>query len=347
MSLTPRFVRGVFLLRTLNCYNVSMNACEESVLQIENLKVSVGPAAPVQVVRGLSYTLPKGKVLAVVGESGSGKTVQALSILNLLSPNAHIDGGKILYKGQNLLALKEPALRRIRGRNIAMIFQDPGASLNPVLTIGEQLIETLRAHQKISRLAARSKAAELLAQVGITDAAKRLDEYPFQFSGGMCQRVMIAMALALNPDILIADEPTTALDVTIQAQILKLMKDLQRKNGMSVIFITHNLAVAAQIADEVLVLYAGQCMEQAPAKQLFKNPLHPYTQGLLGSLASVHKKEDKLPVIAGNPPRPGEVLSGCPFAPRCPKALKKCFQSCPPLYEKHARSTRCYLQEGI
>ncbi len=299
----------------------------------------------VPAVRGLSYALPTGKVLAVVGESGSGKTVQALSVLNLLPPTARVQSGKIVYQGKNLLSMKQAALRKIRGRKIAMIFQDPGSSLNPILTIGEQLCETLRAHQKMTKQTARVHAAELLTQVGIQEAAKRLDEYPFQFSGGMCQRVMIAMALALHPDILIADEPTTALDVTVQAQILKLIKDLQRKNGMSVIFITHNLAVAAQVADDVLVLYAGQCMEHAPATVLFKNPLHPYTQGLLGSLASVHKKVEKLPAIAGNPPRPGEVLPGCPFAPRCPKAFPKCFESCPPLYENGSRRTRCFLQE--
>ncbi len=316
-------------------------------LQVENLHVTfTTDLGIVPAVRGLSYMLEKGKVLAVVGESGSGKTVQALSILNLLPLGARAVSGKILYQGKNLLALKNTALRKIRGCKIAMIFQDPGASLNPVLTIGEQLCETLRAHQKISKKTARTCAAELLSQVGIADASKRLDEYPFQFSGGMCQRVMIAMALALHPDILIADEPTTALDVTVQAQILKLIKDLQRQNGMSVIFITHNLAVAAQVADEVLVLYAGQCMEHSPAKDLFKNPLHPYTQGLLNSLADVHKKVEKLPAIAGNPPRPGEVLSGCPFAPRCPKALKKCFESCPPIYENNGRRIRCFLQEG-
>ncbi len=316
-------------------------------LHVQDLHISFSTEmGTVPVLRGLSYSLEKGKVLAIVGESGSGKTVHALSILNLLASNARVEEGKILYKGQNLLTLKESLLRCIRGRNIAMIFQDPGASLNPVLTIGEQLTETLRAHQKISKAAARKRAAELLTQVGIVEASKRLDEYPFQFSGGMCQRVMIAMALALSPDILIADEPTTALDVTIQAQILKLIKDLQTQRDMSALFITHNLAVAAQVADEVLVLYAGQCMEHASAAQLFKHPLHPYTQGLLGSLASVHKKEEQLPVIAGNPPRPGEVLPGCPFAPRCPKALKKCFQTCPPLYEHAAHRTRCYLQEG-
>lgn len=319
----------------------------DPILQVQDLHLSFTTEnGTVSVLHSLSYSLEKGHVLAVVGESGSGKTVHALSILQLLAPNAHINGGKILYNGKNLLALSEKALRRIRGRNIAMIFQDPGASLNPVLTIGEQLTETLRAHKKMSKAAARKKAAELLTQVGIAEAEKRLDEYPFQFSGGMCQRVMIAMALALSPDILIADEPTTALDVTIQAQILKLIKDLQTQSGMSALFITHNLAVAAQVADEVLVLYAGQCMEHAPAAALFKKPLHPYTQGLLGSLASVHKKEDKLPVIGGNPPRPGEAISGCPFAPRCPQALPKCFETCPPLYEKDGRRTRCYLQEG-
>jgi len=320
---------------------------QEPILQIEDLQVSFRTdLGTVPAVRGLSYNLPKGKVLAVVGESGSGKTVQALSVLNLLPPTARADSGKILYQGKNLLSMKESVLRKIRGRKIAMIFQDPGSSLNPVLTIGEQLCEALRAHQKISKQAARTRAAELLTQVGIKDSEKRLDEYPFQFSGGMCQRVMIAMALALHPDVLIADEPTTALDVTVQAQILKLIKDLQRKNGMSVIFITHNLAVAAQVADEVLVLYGGQCMEQAPAAELFKYPLHPYTQGLLGSLADVHKKVEKLPAIAGNPPRPGEALPGCPFAPRCPKAFKRCFENCSPVYEKGTRRTRCFLQEG-
>ncbi len=317
------------------------------ILQLENLHIRFcTDLGTVPAVRGLSYTLPKGKVLAVVGESGSGKTVQALSILNLLPPAAQVQSGKVLYQGKNLLGMKNAALRKIRGRKIAMIFQDPGSSLNPVLTVGEQLCETLRAHQKITKQTARTRAAELLTQVGIREAEKRLDEYPYQFSGGMCQRVMIAMALALHPDILIADEPTTALDVTVQAQILQLIKELQRKNGMSVIFITHNLAVAAQVADEVLVLYAGQCMEQAPAADLFKSPLHPYTQGLLSSLASVHKKVEKLPAIAGNPPRPGEVLPGCPFAPRCTHAQARCFEHCPPLYENGPRRTRCFLQEG-
>lgn len=319
----------------------------EPILRVENLSLSfVTENGTVPVLHHLSYSLPKGKILAVVGESGSGKTVQALSILKLLAPNARVDSGKVIYRGKNLLACKENTLRNVRGSKIAMIFQDPGSSLNPVLTIGEQLTETLRAHRKMSQEAARKKAAQLLTQVGITEAEKRLTEYPFQFSGGMCQRVMIAMALALDPDILIADEPTTALDVTIQAQILTLIKELQRQNGMSVIFITHNLAVAAQVADEVLVLYAGQCMELAPAPDLFAHPLHPYTQGLLSSLASVTHKAQRLPVIAGTPPRPGEIVKGCPFAPRCTQATAKCFETCPPLFAQKSRQVRCYLQEA-
>ncbi|MBP5429694.1 MAG: ABC transporter ATP-binding protein [Elusimicrobiaceae bacterium] len=319
----------------------------QAALTVQDLHLSfLTDEGALPVLRGLSYTLSPGKILAVVGESGSGKTVHALSILNLLPPNARVDQGKILYQGKNLLSMKSSALRRVRGRKIAMIFQDPQASLNPVLTVGEQLIETLRAHKRISKKTARKQAAELLTKVGIEEAEKRLEEYPFQFSGGMCQRVMIAMALALSPDVLIADEPTTALDVTIQAQILRLIKELQQQSGMAAIFITHNLAVAAQVADEVLVLYAGQCMEQAPASRLFSHPLHPYTQGLLGSLASVERKEERLPAITGNPPRPGEILTGCPFAPRCSHALKKCFETCPPLYEKDGCKVRCFLQEG-
>lgn len=300
----------------------------------------------VPVVRGLSYKLPKGRILAVVGESGSGKTVQALSLLRLLPPTAHLTQGHIFLNGKDLTALSEKELRTVRGAKIAMIFQDPSASLNPVLTIGEQLLETILAHQKISKSAARQKVISLLKEVGISDAEKRLNDYPFQFSGGMCQRVMIAMALSLSPDVLIADEPTTALDVTIQAQILKLIRTLQQERQMSALFITHNLAVVAGIADDVLVLYGGLCMEQAPVEDLFNNPLHPYTKGLLGSLVSVDKKLNRLPAIEGQPPVPGQVGQGCPFAPRCPKALEKCFKECPPLTEKANRKVRCFLWES-
>lgn len=315
-------------------------------LEVGNLQIAfTEQKRNITVLRGLSYSLQKGRILAVVGESGSGKTVHALSLLSLLPPAARVTGGAIRYNNQNLLTLNNAQLRTVRGAKIAMIFQDPSASLNPVLTIGEQLVETLRAHQKISKEKALKESAELLAKVGIAEPEKRLKEYPFQFSGGMCQRVMIAMALALKPDILIADEPTTALDVTIQAQILRLIKDLQKETEMSVIFITHNLALAAEIADEVLVLYAGLCMEQAAVNDLFKNPRHPYTQGLLGSLVSVHKKTDLLPAIAGNPPVAGEIFEGCPFAPRCLKASEKCRQQLPPLFEKTDRRIRCWLEK--
>jgi oligopeptide/dipeptide ABC transporter ATP-binding protein len=315
-------------------------------LQVKNLSLAFRtPTGLLPVVTDLSYTLQKGRVLGVVGESGSGKTIQALSLLKLLPHNAQITGGKVVYRGQNLLELSERELRRVRGSKIAFIFQDPSAALNPVLTIGEQLSETLRAHKKVSRSAARQEAAQLLEKVGISDGEKRLAEYPFQFSGGMCQRVMIAMALALHPDILIADEPTTALDVTIQAQIIRLIKTLQVQNDMACLFITHNLAVVAGIADEVLVLYGGQCMELSPAAQLFKYPLHPYTQGLLGSLAPLDKKVERLPAIAGRPPLVGEKITGCPFAPRCARAVKKCFEACPPLFSIGESQVRCWLME--
>lgn len=316
-------------------------------LQVNDLHIHfTADGHSVPVVRGLSYTLAAGRVLAVVGESGSGKTVHALSLLGLLPPAAQVEQGEILYKGKNLLTMPENQLRTIRGRKISMIFQDPSASLNPVLTIGEQLIETLRAHRPLPPKEARKEAVQLLEQVGITQADKRLDEYPFQFSGGMCQRVMIAMALALSPDILIADEPTTALDVTIQAQIIQLIKQLQGKNGMAVIFITHNLALASQVADEVLVMYGGLCMEQAPVDELFNHPKHPYTRGLLASLVSVDgERPDRLPAIGGTPPVAGECGCGCPFAPRCSYAEAKCSRQLPPLLAQVNHRVRCWPEE--
>jgi oligopeptide/dipeptide ABC transporter ATP-binding protein len=324
-----------------------MSTEENCILSVENLQVSFRTdEGEFPILRGLSYTLPTGRILAVVGESGSGKTVHALALLRLLPPAAHITGGKVIYQGKDIVHLTKKELRNIRGGKISMIFQDPSASLNPVLTIGEQLTETILAHKKITKQVAQKQAAALLEKVGIRESEKRLQEYPFQFSGGMCQRVMIAMALALKPDVLIADEPTTALDVTIQAQILRLMRDLQKESGMSAIFITHNLAVVAGVADEVLVLYGGLCMEQAEVNELFASPLHPYTQGLLKSLVSVDKKKDRLPAIEGQPPIPSEIGKGCPFAPRCTQALPICFEQCPPLTVKGTHRVRCWLQEG-
>ena len=228
---------------------------------------------------------------------------------------------------------------------IQMIFQDPMTSLNPIRTVGAQLTETILAHRKTSALRAQATAIRLLKKVGIANAKERMKEYPFQFSGGQRQRIMIAMALCLHPDILIADEPTTALDVTVQAQILKLIKDLQTQNQMAAVFITHNLAIVADVADEVLVLYGGYCVEKASVEELFSRPLHPYTQGLLCSLVSVRDKQEKLPAIEGYPPAAGQTLSGCPFAPRCPKACAKCHESLPPLFTKNGHEVRCWLWE--
>ncbi len=324
-----------------------MNTSAENILSVENLQVSVGPtAASTQVVRGLSYTLPKGKVLAVVGESGCGKTMHALSLLRILPPGVRVSGGRILYRGKDLLCLPYEELRQLRGAKIAMIFQDPMTSLNPIRSIGKQLTETILAHRKVSKLRAQAIAIRLLKKVGIPDARKRMKEYPFQFSGGQRQRIMIAMALCLRPDVLVADEPTTALDVTIQAQILKLIKQLQTQHKMSAIFITHNLALVADVADEVLVLYGGYCMEKAATADLFARPLHPYTQGLLGSLVKLEgPRPAHLPAIEGYPPLPGSLGLGCPFALRCPHATDRCRTQLPPLFNHNGHEVRCWLQE--
>ena len=325
-----------------------MGDLQESVLQVDNLQVSVGAGARrTPVVRGLSYELPKGRVLAVVGESGCGKTLHALSVLRLLPPGVAITGGHIYYQGQDLTALPAEKLRHIRGAKISMIFQDPMTSLNPIRTIGKQLTETILAHEKCSKLRAQARAIRLLKSVGIPDARKRMKSYPFQFSGGQRQRIMIAMALCLRPDILLADEPTTALDVTIQAQILRLIKTLQTKRDMAAIFITHNLAIVGEVADEVLVLYAGYCVEQAAVKELFTRPLHPYTQGLLHSLISLKQKTERLPAIEGYPPAPGTPQEGCPFAPRCPHVQDKCRTALPPLANYQGHRVRCFLVEGL
>ena len=319
----------------------------DALLQIDNLQVAVDVGATqTQVLRGLSYTLEKGRVLAVVGESGCGKSVHALSILRLLPPGVRLSGGHIYYQGQDLLTLPNEKLRRVRGAKIAMIFQDPMTSLNPIRTIGKQLTETILAHQKCNKLRALASAVRLLKKVGISDARKRLHDYPFQFSGGQRQRIMIAMALCLKPDVLIADEPTTALDVTIQAQILQLIRNLQRQSNLSAIFITHNLAIVSNVADEVLVLYAGYEVEKAPVQEIFKNPRHPYTQGLLHSLVSLDARVDKLPAIAGYPPAPGTPKEGCPFAPRCPHTTDKCRTQLPPLFNQNGHEVRCWLEEA-
>ncbi|MDE2312864.1 MAG: ABC transporter ATP-binding protein, partial [Elusimicrobia bacterium] len=264
----------------------------------------------------------------------SGKSVHALSILKLLpEPPAEILSGRIMFGGRDLLKLPPSEMRKIRGNRIAMIFQEPMTSLNPVLTIGDQISEAVILHQKVSQAKAMAKAVDLLGKVGIPHPSERVKDYPHQFSGGMRQRAMIAMALSCDPDVLVADEPTTALDVTIQAQILELMRDIQKESKMSIVLITHNLGVVAEMADEVCVMYAGRQMEGAGVSELFKDPRHPYTRGLLNSVPSLYGRKDRLEAIAGQPPELVSEVPGCPFEPRCSKAMPRCKTERPARFE--------------
>lgn len=287
----------------------------------------------VHAVNGISYTLKEGESMAIVGESGSGKSVGVLSIMGLIpDPPGKVEAGEVLYNGRNLLKLSTNEMRQIRGRDIAMIFQDPMTSLNPVLTVGQQLTEALRLHLGMNEEQADMRAAELLKIVGIPDAADRLNDFPHQFSGGQRQRVMIAMALSCNPSILIADEPTTALDVTIQAQIVDLVKRLQEEMGMAIIWITHDLGIVAGMVDKVSVMYAGFIVEQGPVRDVYKKTSHPYTLGLLESIPKLDSKEKtRLYTIKGLPPDLLQEPNSCPFAPRCPFVIDKCRQENPPL----------------
>ncbi|HXG62103.1 MAG TPA: ABC transporter ATP-binding protein [Planctomycetota bacterium] len=279
----------------------------------------------VRAVDGVSFRVRRGKTLGVVGESGCGKSVTALSVMRLIPPPGRHVGGRILFEGRDLATLPEPEMRAVRGRDIAMIFQEPMTSLNPVFTVGYQIMEAIRTHLPVSRAEARRRAVELLEKVKIPAAARRVDDYPHQMSGGMRQRVMIAMALACTPRLLIADEPTTALDVTIQAQILDLLRELQQEFRMSVLIITHDLGVVAEVADEVAVMYASKIVEYAPARELFREPLHPYTAGLLRSIPRLDTpKAGKLAVIPGTVPNPLRFPPGCAFHPRCPLAVDRC-----------------------
>jgi len=294
----------------------------------------------VRAVDGVSFDVMPGETLAVVGESGCGKSVTAMSILRLLPmPPARIAGGRIEFEGRNLLDLSEPDMRKVRGNAISMIFQEPMTSLNPVLTIGRQISEALVLHRGMTEKAALARAAEMLRKVRIPEAERRLAQYPHELSGGMRQRVMIAMALACGPRLLIADEPTTALDVTIQAQILELMHELRDETGASVILITHDLGVVAEIAHRVVVMYAGRKVEEAPIGELFASPRHPYTRGLLGSMPhlgdSVNETGKRLVEIPGMVPSLKEPAPGCLFAPRCPNATERCSRDAPAL-EQHA-----------
>ena len=321
-------------------------------LNIQNLKVSFDtPKGKLTAVNGISFHLNQGETLALVGESGCGKTVTALSILRLLpEPPAEISSGKILFSGQNLLSLNAKALQDLRGRSISMIFQDPMTSLNPVLTIGEQMAETLLRHTTMNRQEALQKSADLLSRVELPSAKEKLTYYPHQLSGGMRQRVMIAMALACAPRVLIADEPTTALDVLIQAQILELLENLKKENGMSILIITHDLGVVAEIAQRVLVMYAGEIVESGPVRALLDNPLHPYTKGLIASvpkLRGLNKKRTRLEEIPGNVPSLDQRPSGCAFHPRCAWAIEKCKTQKPQLRKTdNQRQWSCHLEPG-
>ena len=305
-------------------------------LEVEDLHVHfVTTRGVVRAVEGISYKVRSGETVALVGESGCGKSVSSLAIMRLLAkPAGRIVAGRILFQGRNLLDLTEDEMREIRGRDIAMIFQEPMTSLNPVLTIGFQIMEPLLIHLEMSEQHARARAVELLKMVGIPDPEQRLDQYPHQFSGGMRQRVMIAIALSCNPKLIIADEPTTALDVTIQAQILKLMKDLSRDLGIAMVIITHNLGIVARYADRVNVMYAARLAEQGSAATVFAKPLHPYTAGLLRSVPRLDQPRGmKLETIDGLPPNLLDPPPGCRFAPRCRAKQDACVAALPPLVE--------------
>ena len=322
----------------------------EPLLRLENLKTYFHTdEAVVRAVDGVSYEVNAGETLAVVGESGSGKSVTALSILRLIAqPPGRIEGGRILFKGRDLLTMSQAEMRRIRGKEISMIFQEPMTSLNPVFTCGEQIIEAVMLHDKVDRRAARRRAIEMLELVGIPSAPQRVDEYPHQLSGGMRQRVMIAMALACRPSVLIADEPTTALDVTIQAQILELLKRLQAEMGMAVILITHDLGVVAETADRVAVMYAGQVVEYSDVRSAFKRPLHPYAAGLQASLPNLGETRDSLRVIPGTVPNPARFPEGCRFHPRCPVMLRPQCLELPDLRTIETdHASRCFRAEEI
>ncbi|TDL77846.1 ABC transporter ATP-binding protein [Peribacillus frigoritolerans] len=316
------------------------------VLKVNNLKTYFSSKKGVtKAVDGIDFVLHEGETLGIVGESGCGKSMTSLSILRLIpSPPGKIVDGTINFKGKDILQMSEKELRQMRGNQISMIFQEPMTSLNPVIRVGEQIAEAIRVHQRLSKKDSWKKAVEMLNLVGIPSPDKRAKQEPFQLSGGMRQRVMIAMALVCNPEILIADEPTTALDVTIQAQILELMKDLQKKLNMGIIFITHDLGVVAELCDKVAVMYAGQIVEYSTTEQLFSNPKHPYTTGLMSSLPKLYEDQEELQTMKGNVPSPYDMPKGCRFSPRCPLATAQCHDEEPSLATlEDGSQIRCFL----
>lgn len=321
----------------------------ETILDVSNFDVKIRLGDTVYpIVRNISFQLKRGKTLALVGESGCGKSMTALSILRIAQAPVFPPTGKVLFNGEDLTSISESHMRKIRGGKIAMIFQDPSNSLNPVFTIGNQLKEAAMLHLNIDEELAEQKAIDALTAVGIPSPASRMNDYPHQFSGGMKQRVMIAMAIIAEPKILIADEPTTALDVTIQAQVLELLKNLQTRTQMSILLITHDMGVVAEVADDVAVMYAGTIVEQGDVFQVFRNPSHPYTMGLFESLNRVGVQKGNLHTIKGTVPPLYQIPSGCPFHPRCPFAFEKCYQGEVPNFDiinEPGHKARCWLRE--
>ena len=324
-----------------------MSTTGDVVLEVEDLTVSVPGRPPARIVRGVDWTVRSGQTLAVVGESGSGKSMTALSATGL-GPDAASVSGSVRLRGEDLLAMSEGELNRTRGRRIGFVFQDPMTSLNPLIPVGRQVSEAGEVHLGWSRRQGRERAIELLGLVGITDPQRRVDDHPHQFSGGMRQRVMIAMALSCEPELIIADEPTTALDVTTQAQIVALVDDLQQRLGTAVLWITHDLGVVAGIADEVVVMYGGQVVEHAGVDALFQSPRHPYTRGLLDAIPKLGRADETLVAIPGSPPSPKSLPAGCAFYPRCPvKGDPRCADEIPPLAlvaPDHQARTWCVAQ---
>jgi oligopeptide/dipeptide ABC transporter ATP-binding protein len=323
-----------------------------TLLDVQSLQTHFSTSGGVvRAVDGVSWDVQEGETVALVGESGCGKSVSALSVMRLVAaPAGRIIGGRILFKGRDLLTLSEEEMRRLRGREMAMIFQEPMTSLNPVLTVGRQLTEGVEIHLGMDAAAARRRASELLSMVGISDPERRLPQYPHQFSGGMRQRMMIAMALACNPSLILADEPTTALDVTIQAQILELLKELSRKLGVAMLIITHNLGVVARYADRVNVMYAGRIVERGTARELYANPRHPYTLGLLNSVPRLDvPRRQRLEPIDGQPPDLTRLPPGCAFGPRCAFRVDRCVSEIPPLraIEPGGHVTACWEAEKV
>ena len=315
-------------------------------IDIQDLRVSFfTPGGEVQAVRGVSWFLNEGEALGIVGESGSGKSVSVYAVMRLLQHPGRVTGGSIRFNGTDILSLSEDDMRKIRGNDIAMIFQDPMTSLNPVYTVGNQICEPLKLHRNMRGKRARERAIELLGMVGIPNPACRLKQYPFEFSGGMRQRAMISMALACEPKLLIADEPTTALDVTIQAQILEIMKDLKSRRNMSIVLITHDLGIVSDICDKIIIMYGGEIMEYGPIEALYSSPSHPYTIGLINSLPKIDEEAGtQLTPIEGSPVDLMHPPAGCPFAPRCDKCMKVCLTEKPPYFEMEpGHYSACWL----